>query len=131
MIRQTNTKKFGLELDQKLKHLMVEKNCFIKIMIELELILMIIYLEQTTKISKTNNNYQIRSSRGWKIVSTNLFRGVFFWVVKMPQYNRIDVSEGIDSNKTIESKEYMLCHYWYFDHIIGIVIMLWQWWFIN
>ena len=30
MIRQTNTKKFGMELDQKLKHLMVERNCFMK-----------------------------------------------------------------------------------------------------
>ena len=30
MIRQGNTKKFFLELDQKLKHVMVEKNCFIK-----------------------------------------------------------------------------------------------------
>ena len=29
----------------------------------------------------------------------------------MLQYNRIDVSEEIDINKTSESKEYMLCHY--------------------
>ena len=36
-------KKFGLELDQKLKHLMVEKDCFMKKnMLELELILMMI-----------------------------------------------------------------------------------------
>ena len=41
-------------------------------------------------------------SRGWKIVSTNLFRRVFVWVIKMLQYNRIDVSEGIDINKTGE-----------------------------
>ena len=32
----------------------------------------------------------------------------------MLQYDRIDVSEGIDINKTSESKEYILCHYWYF-----------------
>ena len=32
----------------------------------------------------------------------------------MLQYNRIDVSEGIDVNKTSESKECMLCHYWHF-----------------
>ena len=30
MIQQTNAKKFCLELDQKLKHLMLEKNCFLK-----------------------------------------------------------------------------------------------------
>ena len=29
---------------------------------------------------------------------------------------RIDISEGIDLNKTNKSKEYMLCHYWYFLH---------------
>ena len=45
LIRQTNTKMFGLELDRKLKHFMVEKNCFMKkIMPELESILTMIYL---------------------------------------------------------------------------------------
>ena len=33
---------------------------------------------------------------------------------KMLEYDRIDISEGIDVNKTNESKECMLCHYWYF-----------------
>ena len=32
----------------------------------------------------------------------------------MLEYDKIDVSEGIDLNKTNESKECMLCHYWYF-----------------
>ena len=32
----------------------------------------------------------------------------------MLEYDRIDVSEGIDINKKSESKECMLCHYWYF-----------------
>ena len=45
-----------------------------------------------------------------KIVSTNLFRRVF-------QNDRIDVSEGIDINKTSKPKECMLCHYWYFKDI--------------
>ena len=35
----------------------------------------------------------------------------------MLQYDRIDVSEGININKTSESKERMLCHYWYFKNI--------------
>ena len=30
---------------------------------------------------------------------------------------RIDVSEGIGINKSNKSKEYMLCHYWYFKDI--------------
>ena len=32
----------------------------------------------------------------------------------MLQHDRLDVSEGIDVNKTNKSKECMLCHYWYF-----------------
>ena len=33
-------------------------------------------------------------------------------------FNRIDVSEGIDVNKTSASKECDICHYWYFlDYI--------------
>ena len=28
-------------------------------------------------------------------------------------FNRIDVSEGIDVNKTSKSKECNVCHYWY------------------
>ena len=35
----------------------------------------------------------------------------------MLQYKNIDVSERIDSNKTIVSKECMLCHYWYFKDV--------------
>ena len=31
------------------------------------------------------------------------------------QYHIIDVSEGININRTSESKEFMLCHYWYFN----------------
>ena len=33
------------------------------------------------------------------------------------QYERIDSSEGIDTNKTNASKECMLCHYWYFKDL--------------
>ena len=35
----------------------------------------------------------------------------------MLEYNRIDISEGIDINKTSESKECDICHYWYFKNI--------------
>ena len=33
----------------------------------------------------------------------------------MLQYEKIDISEAIDIDKTNASKEYMLCHYWYFQ----------------
>ena len=32
----------------------------------------------------------------------------------MSEYDRINISEGIDLNKTNKSKECMLCHHWYF-----------------
>ena len=32
----------------------------------------------------------------------------------MLYYDRIDVSQGIDINKTDASKECDICHYWYF-----------------
>ena len=35
----------------------------------------------------------------------------------MLHYEKIDVSEGIDINKTNASKECMLCHYWYFKDV--------------
>ena len=34
--------------------------------------------------------------------------------IKMIYYDRIDVSEGIDLYKTSASKEFDVCHYWYF-----------------
>ena len=33
---------------------------------------------------------------------------------KILYYDRIDVSEGIDVDKTSESKDHDMCHYWYF-----------------
>ena len=35
----------------------------------------------------------------------------------MLQYDRIDISEGIDVDRTNKSKEFMLCHYWYFRDV--------------
>ena len=32
----------------------------------------------------------------------------------MLEYDKIDISEGIDMNKTSASKECDICHYWYF-----------------
>ena len=35
----------------------------------------------------------------------------------MLEYDRINISEGIDINKTNLSKECDICHYWYFKNI--------------
>ena len=32
----------------------------------------------------------------------------------MLEYDRVDILEGIDVDKTNKSKECTLCHYWYF-----------------
>ena len=34
--------------------------------------------------------------------------------IKILCFERVDVSEGIDVNKTSESKEFNIHHYWYF-----------------
>ena len=36
----------------------------------------------------------------------------------MLQYEKIDISEEIDVNKTSASKECELCHYWFFKNIV-------------
>ena len=41
----------------------------------------------------------------------------------MLEYGRIDISEGIDTNKTSASKECSICHYWYFLTMIHIFAM--------
>ena len=51
-------------------------------------------------------------SRRWKIVSTNLFRWMLVSIIKMLEYDKIDISEGIDVDMSNKSKECMLCHYW-------------------
>ena len=35
----------------------------------------------------------------------------------MLKYDRINISEGIDINKTNTSEECKICHYWYFKNI--------------
>ena len=45
---------------------------------------------------------------------TNILIWMFVWVIKMLQYEKINVSKGIDINKSNKSKECMICHYWYF-----------------
>ena len=35
----------------------------------------------------------------------------------MLEYDRIDISEGIDVNKTNASKQCDICHYWYFKDV--------------
>ena len=48
----------------------------------------------------------------------------------MLECDRIDISEGIDINKTNASKECNICHYWYFldknfiNHIFAMVVMI-------
>ena len=36
--------------------------------------------------------------------------------IKMLEYERTDISDGIDVDMSDKSKECMFCHYWYFLH---------------
>ena len=49
--------------------------------------------------------------------------------MKMLQYERIDISEVIDFNKTNKSVECMICHYWYFKDMFVLDVMIFQWLF--
>ena len=62
-----------------------------------------------------------------------MFRRCFIWVsMKMLQYQKTDVSEGIDVNKTNASKECELCHYWFFKDVgFKFEEHIWMLWFIN
>ena len=107
MIRQRNTKKFFSEIKSEIKTLNGRKKLFyeknyarIRVNTDDDS-----PLKQTIKISNIDNTYQMRFSRGCKIVSTNLFRWVLVWIIKVLQYDRIDISQGIDVNKTNASKE--------------------------
>ena len=49
----------------------------------------------------------------------------------MLEYHGIDISEGIDVNKTNLSRKCKICHYWYFleknfvmDHIFAMVAII-------
>ena len=49
----------------------------------------------------------------------------------MLEYERIDISEGIDVNKRNLSKECDICHYWYLkipvlsmNHIFAMAVMI-------
>ena len=44
-------------------------------------------------------------------IISSFLRWVFVWSIKMLQYERIDVSEGIDFDKSDKSKECMISHY--------------------
>ena len=51
------------------------------------------------------------------MLSKNVFRWMFVWVIKMLPYEKIDISEEIDTNKTSKLKECMFWHYWHFKNI--------------
>ena len=52
-------------------------------------------------------------------MSAIIFRWCFTWIkhAKIIEYERLDISEGIDVNKTDLSKECDIFHYWYFKGI--------------
>ena len=42
------------------------------------------------------------------------FFNKYLYELEMLEYDKIDISKGIDVNKTNLSKECDICHYWYF-----------------
>ena len=58
-------------------------------------------------VSEEDDKYYLQS----------FFRWMFVWVTKMMQYERTDILEKIDINKSEELKESIIFHYWYFNDI--------------
>ena len=42
------------------------------------------------------------------------YKNVTIFNICTSNYDKIDLSEGIDVNKINESNEFDICHYWYF-----------------
>ena len=64
------------------------------------------------------SQFRIKTKR---VLLQYIFRKSFNWItqkiclcIKCKWYDRTDASEGIDINKTSASKEFDICHYWYF-----------------
>ena len=49
------------------------------------------------------------------VLSSIFTKNVHVIKIKILYYNRFNVSEGININKTYASKECIICHYWYFQ----------------
>ena len=50
------------------------------------------------------------------------------WIINILEYDRIDIFEGINVNKTDKSKECMFCGYWCFldkNFTYGAIILIW------
>ena len=47
---------------------------------------------------------------------TSLFRWMFVWIIRIIEYDRIDISQGINVDMSNKSKDCVLCHYWYFSN---------------
>ena len=108
---QKNIKKFGKALNKKLKRLMVVKKLNVGKIFK--------------KIRFESNDYLPLNKPIKLLLLTTIVRSAFSEDSKFyPQlllqkklYQEIDVSEGIDVNKTSASKECELCHYWFFKDV--------------
>ena len=61
-----------------------------------------------------NNDVDVRPNKPLEFptlnLSTHLFRWMFVWAIKMLKYDRIDISEWIDVNKTNKTKACKICY---------------------
>ena len=70
----------------------------------------------TSVFSKNQNHYYYNIFLVWGSYEDKPCTQLFWMndcTLYMLYFDRIDVSEGIDVNKTSESKECNICHYWY------------------
>ena len=69
----------------------------------------IILIKLFVNMNKNNYYYNIFLEKGSQEDKSNICL-----CITKPYFDRIDLSEGIDVEKTIASKDFDICHYWYF-----------------
>ena len=77
----------------------------------------ILPLNKTLKIHNVTITVRSVFEEDGKYYLQVFFRWMSVWVIKMLQYDIVDVSEGIGINKISASKECDICHYWYFADV--------------
>ena len=100
-------KKFGLELHQKLKHLMVEKNCMIKkhARIGINIDDDFFSLNKPLKFPTLTIIIRFVFQEGEKSYPQIYLDECFYELQTMVQFDRVQDSERIDLDKTDKSKE--------------------------
>ena len=96
-------------LQQKNKKIRIDSYNYLSIEETITFHNVIILIKLFVNMNKNNYYYNIFLEKGSQEDKSNICL-----CITKPYLDRIDLSEGIDVEKTIASKDFDICHYWYF-----------------